>query len=133
MKFVLDANVLISAALFRNSIPGLAYTKAIQMGELLISENTLKELKTTLNKPKLRRYLKIEDKFSFLTKLENKATIIKITQTVTICRDPKDNMYLELALSGKADLIITGDSDLLVLHPFCNIPVITPKLFIDSF
>jgi len=133
MRFVFDANVLISAALLRDSIPGLAYNKAIQKGELLISKNTLNELKTTLNRPKLRKYLKIEDKYSFLTKLENKATTIKITQTVNICCDPKDNMYLELALSGKADLIITGDNDLLVLHPFCNIPIITPKLFIDNF
>jgi predicted nucleic acid-binding protein len=56
MKFVLDANVLISAALFRDSIPGLAYNMAIQKGEILISENTLNELITTLNKPKLRKY-----------------------------------------------------------------------------
>ena len=41
-------------------------------------------------------------------------------------------MYLELALFGKADCIITGDPDLLVLHPFENIPIITPKEFLDS-
>ena len=52
--------------------------------------------------------------------------------TVTICRDPDDDMYLELALSGKADCIITGDPDLLVLNPFENIPIITPKEFLDS-
>lgn len=103
------------------------------MGELLISEDTYSELKRTLNKPKLKKYLKIEDKFSFLTKLENKATTVKINQTVNICRDEKDNMYLELALSGKADIIITGDADLLVLHPYCNIPIITPKDFVDNF
>lgn len=49
-----------------------------------------------------------------------------------LCRDPKDDMYLELALSGKADCIITGDPDLLVLNSFENIPIITPKEFLDS-
>ncbi len=58
---------------------------------------------------------------------------IEPIEKISICRDPKDNMYLEIAIAGKADLIITGDSDLLVLHPFCNIPVITPKMFLDNF
>jgi uncharacterized protein len=49
-----------------------------------------------------------------------------------ICRDPKDNMFLELALSGNADLIISGDNDLLVLNQFRGIPVITPREFIDN-
>jgi uncharacterized protein len=59
--------------------------------------------------------------------------IIDVNQQVSVCRDPKDNMYLELALSGKADVIITGDNDLLILHPFINIPIITPKDFLDLY
>lgn len=133
MKFVFDANVLISAALFRESIPGLAYKKAIQKGEILISENTLSELKNTLNKPKLRKYITLKDKFGFLTKLERAGILVEISQSITVCRDPKDNMYLDLALSGKADAIITGDADLLTLHPFCDIPIVTPKEFLYNF
>lgn len=133
MKFVFDANVLISAALFRESIPGLAYKKAIQKGEILISENTLSELKNTLNKPKLRKYITLKDKFGFLTKLEIAGILVEISQSITICRDPKDNMYLDLALSGKADAIITGDTDLLTLNPFRNIPIITPKFFLENY
>lgn len=133
MKFVFDANVLISAALFRESIPGLSYKKAIQKGEILISENTLSELKNTLNKPKLRKYITLKDKFGFLTKLEKAGILVEISQSITICRDPKDNMYLDLALSGKADAIITGDTDLLTLNPFRNIPIITPIEFLNNF
>lgn len=133
MKFVFDANVIISAALFRDSVPSLAYKKAIQKGEILLSENTLNELRDTLNKPKLRKYVTLKDKFGFLTKLEGEGVLVEISESITICRDPKDNMYLSLALSGRADAIITGDTDLLTLHPFCNIPIITPKEFLNSF
>jgi predicted nucleic acid-binding protein len=59
--------------------------------------------------------------------------MISVSHTVTICRDPKDDMYLELALSGKADCIITNDDDLLVLRPFEKIPIITPKEFLERF
>lgn len=133
MKFVFDSNVLISAALFRESIPGLAYKKAIKKGKIIISNETFNELKTTLNKPKLKKYLTVKNKLSFLVKLKNDTVAVEITQSVTTCRDPKDNMYLELALSGKADAIITGDTDLLNLHPFRTIPVISPKEFLDNY
>lgn len=49
---------------------------------------------------------------------------------VTVCRDPKDNMYLELALSGKADCIVTGDIDLPALHPFHDVAILTPFEFL---
>jgi uncharacterized protein len=59
--------------------------------------------------------------------------IVTVSHTVTICRDSKDDMYLELALSGKADCIVTNDLDLLVLNPFENIPIITPKEFLEKY
>ncbi len=52
---------------------------------------------------------------------------------ITECRDPKDNKFLELAVAGNADCIVTGDKDLLVLDPFRNIRIITPKEFLDQF
>ena len=52
---------------------------------------------------------------------------------ITECRDPKDNKFLELAVAGKADCIVTGDKDLLELHPFRNIRIITPKEFLTQF
>jgi len=59
--------------------------------------------------------------------------LVEVTNSISICRDPKDNMYLELALSGNAACIVTGDSDLLVLHPFENILIFTPNYFLDKF
>ncbi len=130
MKYVLDVNVLVSAALIKNSLPGLSLQKAISNGIILLSDETLNELKRTLNKSKLKKYITKKDKYILISRLISKASFIEITQKINECRDPKDNKYLELALSGNADCIITGDKDLLVLHPFRGIPIITPKDFL---
>jgi predicted nucleic acid-binding protein len=59
--------------------------------------------------------------------------LIEIKESITICRDSKDDKFLELAISGNADFIITGDQDLLVLNPFRNIEVITANEFLSRF
>lgn len=130
MKYILDANVLVSAALIKNSLPGLSLQKAISNGIILLSGETLNELKRTLNKSKLKRYITKKDKYIFISRLTSKASFIEITCEINECRDPKDNKYLELALSGNADCIVTGDKDLLVLHPFHGISIITPRDFL---
>ncbi len=61
-----------------------------------------------------------------------KATLITIIEQITDCRDPKDNKFLELAINGNATCIITGDKDLLVLHPFRGISILTPRLFLEQ-
>jgi putative PIN family toxin of toxin-antitoxin system len=58
------------------------------------------------------------------------STPIETNETISECRDPKDNKFLELAVCGKADFIISGDEDLLVLNPFRNIQMITPDSFL---
>ncbi len=56
--------------------------------------------------------------------------IIEVDEIITECRDPKDNKYLELAVSGRADYLITGDQDLLILNPWRNLKIITaPEFF----
>ncbi|MEA5489407.1 MULTISPECIES: putative toxin-antitoxin system toxin component, PIN family [Pseudanabaena] len=58
--------------------------------------------------------------------------MIEITESITICRDRKDDKFLELAINRKADYLITGDRDLLVLHPFRNIQILTPADFLTQ-
>ena len=58
-----------------------------------------------------------------------KAELVTIKERIVACRDPTDDKFLELAVSGYADLIVTGDLDLLVLDPFRGIPIITPVVF----
>jgi predicted nucleic acid-binding protein len=57
---------------------------------------------------------------------------VQPSESIDECRDPKDNKYLELAISGHAESLITGDEDLLVLNPFRNIKIITALEFLDT-
>jgi putative PIN family toxin of toxin-antitoxin system len=66
----------------------------------------------------------------FLSALLREAEVIDTVDVVTDCRDPKDNKFLELALSGRGSHIVTGDADLLVLHPFRGIAVVTPQSYL---
>ena len=62
----------------------------------------------------------------FLGLLLRDAQLVEITESIRACRDPKDDQVLELAVCGRADWIITGDADLLVLDPFRGIRIVTP-------
>ena len=132
-KFVIDTNVLISALLFKSSAPFRAIELAERQGVILYSEATLKELEAVLSRQKFNRYLSFEERQIFLLKFIISSQLISITEKITVCRDEKDNKFLELAISGNADIIVTGDLDLLVLNPFQSVEIITPDIFINRF
>jgi putative PIN family toxin of toxin-antitoxin system len=131
LRFVLDTNVIVSAALVRGSIPRLALNKALDLGKLLISAATVIELDDVLRRNRFDKYLTEEERLVFLAALVKEGELVDITDACTDCRDPKDNKFLELALSARATCIISGDADLLILHPFRGaIPVVTPQVFL---
>jgi putative PIN family toxin of toxin-antitoxin system len=134
MRIVFDSNVLIRALLNEYSFSGLALNRSELVNvDWIISNATLAEAIEVVMRPKFDRYLSLWVRQLFLEEYELKASKVPITIEIKVCRDPKDNMYLELALSGKADCIITNDEDLLLLHPFENIPIITPKEYLEKF
>ncbi|MEZ2280556.1 MAG: putative toxin-antitoxin system toxin component, PIN family [Microcoleus sp.] len=132
-RFVVDTNVLISALLFKNSVPFRAIELAEKQGIILYSEATLNELEQVLNRKKFNKYLSLEDRQVFLLKFISASELVSITEKIAVCRDEKDNKFLELAVSGNANVIVTGDLDLLVLNPFQSVEIITPDMFIDRF
>lgn len=127
LRVVLDTNILISGLLLSPSIPQQIFDRVTDTGTLLISEETFEEISQTITRQKFDKYLSLENRLLFISSLRNKAKIVKVTETINICRDPKDNKFLELAISGKATHIITGDKDLLELNPFRGIAILTPK------
>ncbi|MBK1987698.1 putative toxin-antitoxin system toxin component, PIN family [Sphaerospermopsis aphanizomenoides BCCUSP55] len=131
-RFVIDTNVIISALIFSQSTTMQAFREAKQTGSILISAEILAELIDVLSRKKFDRYLSREIREDFLASLARETELITITETVDICRDPKDNKFLELAISGNATHIITGDKDLLELHPFRDILIVTPSQFLGS-
>ena len=130
MRFVLDTNVVVSGLLLAGSIPRQAFDKAHTQGTLLISVPTLLELTEVLHRKQFNKYLLEEERMRFLVGLLKESELFETTEAITECRDPKDNKFLELAFCGKADCIISGDDDLLVLNPFREIPIITPREFL---
>ncbi|MEG4302015.1 putative toxin-antitoxin system toxin component, PIN family [Microcoleus sp. D3_18a_C4] len=132
-RFVIDTNVLISALLFKTSVPFRAIELAETQGIILYSETTLNELEQVLNRKKFNKYLSLEDRQLFLLKFISSSQLVSLTEKITVCRDEKDNRFLELAVSGNANVIVTGDLDLLVLTPFQGVEIVTPDMFIERF
>jgi putative PIN family toxin of toxin-antitoxin system len=132
LRFVFDTNVIVSAALLAGSVPRQAFAKALDRGTILISAPVLLELSQVLAREKLNKYLLESERMRFLVALLKETELVEITTSVTACRDDKDNKFLELAVSGNADYIVSGDQDLLVLNPFRGIPILTPRKFLDS-
>ena len=126
-----DTNALVSAILFDQSVPGFAFLAASARGKLLQSDATFAELRRVLGRKKFDRYLSSEDRDRFLARLLRETLLIDVDDEIRECRDPKDDMFLELAVSGKASCLISGDLDLLALDPFRGIPIRTPAQFLE--
>jgi putative PIN family toxin of toxin-antitoxin system len=129
MRIVLDTNVLISAALKRNSTPGIAAYAVERQASLLKSLATQQQLFDIVARPYFASLIVAETQF-WLQGLMEAAELVTITERIVACRDPTDDKFLELAVSGAAEAIVTGDADLLVLNPFRGIPIVTPAVFV---
>lgn len=131
-RFILDANVIISALLFKKSLPRQALDKARKQGIVLMSQSIWSEISEVVARPKFDKYLSSQERQLFLLVFEQAVRFVDIKETINACRDPKDNKYLELAVKVKAECIVTGDKDLLILHPFREIPIITVAQFLSN-
>ncbi len=126
MRVVIDTGVAVSAVLLPRSIPRQAFDAAVARGKLLVSEATVEELDDVLRRPKFDKYVPLALRLEFLAALVHAAEVVPIAQAVTGCRDPKDDKFLAVAVNGRADVLISGDLDLLALHPFRGIAIVTP-------
>ena len=131
-RVVIDTNVVVSAALLPRSLPRQAFDWSLEHGTLLISSATVAELNDVLRRPRFDTYVHEDERLAILAALVRDAELVEVTEVVTDCRDPKDNKF-ELALNGKATHIVSGDGDLLVLHPFRGNPILTPQGFLAQW
>jgi uncharacterized protein len=130
---VIDTNILVSAAIKPRGEAGriivhLRYNEFT----LLYSGALLEELVAVLNRPALRDKYRLTPHYlhAFLHLIRLRGEKIEPTRQITACRDPKDNMFLEVALSGQADLIVSRDGDLLDLSPFEGVAIVKPAAFL---
>jgi putative PIN family toxin of toxin-antitoxin system len=130
VRHVFDTNTLVSALLFAHSKPGQAFRQALKRGRVLFSASTIEELAEVLQRAKFERYVTPVEREEFLVAFVEQALLVEPTGQIRACRDAKDDKFLELAVSGNASYIISGDDDLLALHPFRNIAILTPAEFL---
>jgi uncharacterized protein len=131
MRLVVNTNVVISSFITRNSTSfSVLSTFLTGNDKILLSDELFSEYKEVLGRRKFAKIIDLDRANSFISTLLNTADFISIQSSITDCKDPKDNMLLELAIDGKADCIITGDKLVLELHPFRGIPILSPTDFL---
>ena len=131
--FVVDTSALISAHLTPLSANRMAYDLAYAKGMAVFSKSTFHEFAVTFSREKFERYQSLENRLEMISLVERRAHFAEITVEINACRDPNDDMFLELAVSCSATGIITRDPDLLALHPFRGIPILSPADFLKMF
>ncbi|HWZ50331.1 MAG TPA: putative toxin-antitoxin system toxin component, PIN family [Granulicella sp.] len=134
-RVILDTSTLVSAALRIGSVPHQALLKALASCDVCASAETLAELEQVLDREKFDRYLDCELRRSFVAVMRRHVHLFAVQDAdreavEPPCRDPKDNQFLALALAAEADALVSSDEDLLVLHPWRGIAIVTPAEFL---
>lgn len=128
---ILDTNVLISALMYSKSLSSQAVTSAFQYFQPIASHSTWDEFESVSGRKKFERFYSAEDRSTFLYLLSQSIKLVEITVTTEDCRDPKDNQFLNLALSASCQIIVSGDADLRTMNPYKGISIISPNEFLD--
>jgi putative PIN family toxin of toxin-antitoxin system len=129
-RVVVDTNTYVSRLLVPGSVPARAVDRAIIEAVTLVSDATLEELADVLSRRKFDPYVSLEERKTFLRFLGGMAEVVPIARRFQVCRDPKDDKFIDVAVNGEADLIITGDADLLALAPFHGIAIVKPAEYL---
>ena len=127
-KIVIDTNNLISALGWGGNSRDLIRKVIDKEYEFIISIDILEELKRVLDYPKFK--FSEEQKRKFLEIIFKISTVMDTKLKLDVCDDEKDNIFLECAIEGKADYIISGDDDLLRLKKFRNVKIVSVKEFL---
>jgi putative PIN family toxin of toxin-antitoxin system len=128
VRIVLDTNVVMSALLWRGKPYQLL--EAVRHGPRFVLYSSgvlLEELADVLTRPSAAKRLALIDKQAHEVLLDYIAAVEIVAAPALpqpVCRDPDDDAVLALALSASADLIVSGDNDLLVLEQFEGVPIV---------
>ena len=130
MKIILDTNVILSAFL-TEGLSNKLLDISVEKFETIISGWIIEEVTEILERKFHTPKTLIKDIILFL---ENSFELIEpIGKLPNVCRDPDDNNILQLAEFPKADIIITGDKDLLVLKSYKKCKILSPRDFMEKY
>ncbi len=128
LRVVIDTNIWISFLMGKH-LSKLQQVLVSEQVVILFSEELFDEMVEVLQRPKFKKYFSHEMIIELVALLLRKIVWIQVTDSFNDCRDAKDNFLLALSVSGKADYLVTGDMDLLILDPFHNTRIITYRSF----
>jgi len=130
-KIILDTNLWIS---FLISKKFSQLDKLIENNTLtlIFSDELIEEFVDVVSRPKLKKYFSKKDIEKILEIFDQFGELVKVRSSVHICRDEKDNFLLNLSIDSKADYLITGDKDLLVLEKIENTKIMIFTEFIEK-
>jgi len=129
-RLVIDTNLWLSRLLTPGGTAARAVDHGLAWGLALMSEATLQELAEVLARDKFDPYVSRADRQQFLKIIGGLVRMVRVTRHVQACRDPRDDKFLDVARSGEAQIILTGDQDLLALHPFHDVAILRPGDFL---
>ena len=132
MRLILDTNLLISAILSKQLRQRLEPVIIEPETRLLICKELLEEFSQVIRRPKFENYVSTKQTNDYLAFLQQKFEVIEILSEVQVCRDSDDDFLLALAQDGKADYLITGDNDLLVLSQFGQTRIVNLTTFLQN-
>jgi uncharacterized protein len=126
---LLDTSSLMAACLYPEREPAQILKRIYERYQLVASIDTLTELSGVIARDKFDRWQPLETRKAWFDRYLLHVKIWTVNDQVTDCRDPKDNKFLSLALAANATVIVSSDDDLLVLHPYRGIDVLTLEGF----
>lgn len=132
-RVLFDTSTLIGVMLKPQSLPAQVFYHAAKYHLLIASAETMGELLEVVQRDKLDRFRKREERLTVLAYYQSLVVTTPVTEEVTDCRDEKDNKFLSAAVSGQVDILVSSDEDLLVLNPYRGIPVLTPRQYAEQF
>jgi putative PIN family toxin of toxin-antitoxin system len=130
---VFDASALVSAALKADSVPERALLRAQDADVFALSQAVDREITGVFERAKFARAIGYGRRQRILEILRDEAVWFEPATRITDCRDPKDDKYLELALAAGAEIIVSGDDDLLVLDPWRDVRILRPAAYLALF
>jgi putative PIN family toxin of toxin-antitoxin system len=128
---VFDASTVVSAALKADSVPEQALLHALdEPNRLIMSQEVEDEYPEVIFRRKFDRFVSVERRERILDIVVVAAERIEPSEAVRECRDPHDDKYLALAVAGRTDVIVSSDGDLLSMHPWRGILILSPADFL---
>lgn len=125
-RIVVDTNVLVSAILAPRSVPKQWVSWCLEHAELVFTDETEAEFLEVVSREKFDRFAPAEARVTAALAIIGSSMRVQVSHMVQACRDARDDKFLDAVLAGRASLLVTGDKDLLTLHPFEGIAIVTP-------